>query len=96
MNVWKPIALCATTALVASLGIQVASANTSSSPNPTLQGPCFDQPNMAGAKDKLREALAFLNKAEHNKGGWRDKAIASTNEALAQTTAGCNFANDHK
>jgi hypothetical protein len=94
MNVWKPIALVAVTGLVASLGIQVASASSNPYGQSNLTGPCHDQPNMAAAKEKLMEARGFLAKAEHNKGGWRDIAIQSTDAAIAQTNKGCEVAND--
>jgi hypothetical protein len=93
MNVWKPIALCFAVGLVASVGIQVASANSSADPHPTLTGPCFDQPNMAAAKGHLEQAVDSLGRAEHNKGGWRDAAIQSANAALAKTNEGCRVAN---
>jgi len=96
MNVWKPIAIIAMTGLVATLGIQVAWANKATNPEPTnLTGPCFDQPNMAAAKSGLESALGYLQRAEHNKGGWRDAAIASTQQALARTNEGCRYANTH-
>jgi hypothetical protein len=93
MNVWKPLALCLAAGLVASVGIQVASANSSADPHPNLTGPCFDQPNMANALGSLNAALGSLNKAEHNKGGWRVNAITATNTAIAETNKGCSIAN---
>jgi hypothetical protein len=81
MNVWKPIALVATAGLVASVGIQVAHA-----------GVCHDQPNMAAAAASLKAARASLEKAEHNKGGWRVAAIEATDKAIAETDRGCAFA----
>jgi hypothetical protein len=32
--------------------------------------------------------------AEHNKGGWRDAAMAAVNKALAEVNKGCAIAND--
>jgi hypothetical protein len=93
MNAWKPIALCLAVGLVASVGIQTASANKNPDPQPTLTGPCFDQPNMAAAKGYLESALGSLNKAEHNKNGWRVSAINATQTALNQTNTGCASAN---
>ncbi|HEY1955337.1 MAG TPA: hypothetical protein VGH28_06985 [Polyangiaceae bacterium] len=93
MNVWKPIAIVATTGLVVSLGIQTAYANKSSDEPTNLEGPCFDQPNMAAAKGHLEAALGSLQRAEHNKGGWRDRAMNATNTAIAETNAGCRQAN---
>ena len=61
MNHWKPIALLSIAGLVSSVGAQVAAA-----------GVCHDQPNMANAAASLKAARASLDKAEHDKGGWRD------------------------
>jgi hypothetical protein len=95
MNVWKPIALCSTTAFVALIGIQVASAASNSGSQPTLTGPCYDQPHMAAAKGFIEQALGELDKAEHNKGGWRERAIAAEKKAHEEINAGCAFANAH-
>jgi hypothetical protein len=93
MNVWKPIAILATCGLVGSIGVQVASASQAHDAEPTkVGGACFDQPNMAAAKSNLESALNSLNRAEHNKGGWRDAAIQSTQNAIARTTEGCRSA----
>jgi hypothetical protein len=83
MNIWKPVALCAIAAVVALLGSQTASAGN---------GVCHDQPNMAAALSSLRAARASLEKAEHNKGGWRAKAIENTDIAIRETDRGCAFA----
>ncbi|MGA2451404.1 MAG: hypothetical protein ABTD50_22330 [Polyangiaceae bacterium] len=85
MNLWKPIALCSIVALGACVGVQVASA----------AGVCHDQPNMASALTTLRQARAALDRAEHNKGGWRVKAIEATNLAISETERGCAFADTH-
>ncbi|MGD0526009.1 MAG: hypothetical protein ABSE49_12740 [Polyangiaceae bacterium] len=93
MNVWKPIALCFAAGFVASVGIQVASANKNPDPPPSLTGPCFDQPNMAHTKASIEDALTYAAKAEHNKGGWRDRAMVALNTAHNEINAGCNVAN---
>jgi hypothetical protein len=85
MNIWKPIALCAVGAFVVSVGAQVALA----------EGACRNQPNMQAALEHLRQARAALDRAEHNKGGWRDRAISSTETALREVNAGCAFADTH-
>jgi hypothetical protein len=82
MNVWKPIGLFSIAALAVSLGIRVSSA----------AGVCHDQPNMAAALGSLRAARASLEKAEHNKGGWRAVALEKTNAAIAETERGCAVA----
>jgi len=85
MNIWKPIALCAVGAFVVSVGVQVALADVV----------CRNQPNMQAALDHLRQARASLERAEHNKGGWRDRAIQSADVAIRETQNGCGFADTH-
>ena len=85
MNYWKPVALLSIAGLVASVGLQTARA----------AGVCHDQPNMAAALTSLRAARASLEKAEHNKGGWRVKAIEATDTAIKETDRGCAFADTH-
>ena len=85
MTLWKPIALVAIGGLIASLGLQAAQA----------AGVCHDQPNMAAALGSLRAARASLDKAEHNKGGWRDRAITATQTAIDETKNGCGYADTH-
>ena len=43
------------------------------------------QPNMEAALGHLEQANASLEKAEHNKGGFRVKAIEHINQAIAAT-----------
>ena len=52
-------------------------------------GGCHDQPNMTAALEALRSAKASLEKAEHNKGGWREAALKATEKAIAETERGC-------
>ena len=53
-----------------------------------LQSVRADQPNMRAALAHLREARAALQRAEHNKGGHRGKAIEIINRAIAEVEAG--------
>ena len=85
MNVWKPIALCSVAGLVASVGVQVASA----------EDMCHGQHHMQAALEHFRAGRVELDKAEHNKGGWRDRAIQSADVALRETNTGCAFADTH-
>jgi hypothetical protein len=62
---------------------------------PALAGPCHDQPNMAAALEALRNAKGSLERAEHNKGGWREAAVEATNKAIRETERGCEFADRH-
>lgn len=63
-------------------------------PTPASLASCNHQPNMASALDKLREARGWLDQAEHNKGGWREGAIAATDTALQETQRGCAYADN--
>lgn len=93
MNVWKPIAIALAACLVASIGVQTASADRNPSPLPgTIAGCGPRQPNMAAAHSALQSALSYLNKAEHNKGGWRVAAVNATTTALNETATGCSYA----
>ena len=91
MNLWKPVALASISALTLLVGYQAASAHGAPAPG---GGACHDQPNMAAALGELRSARASLDKAEHNKGGWRSNAITATNTAIAEAERGCAVA-DH-
>jgi len=46
------------------------------------------QPNMEAAIGHLEAAKASLEKAEHNKGGFRVKALEHVNQAIAATREG--------
>ena len=89
MTMWKPLALASTTALFALVGYQDANARPAQTAPTTLAGA---QPNMDAALAHLRDARASLEKAEHNKGGWRVKAIESTEVAIKETQRGIQFA----
>jgi len=80
MNLWKPVALCSIAGLVVSIGIQTARAEG---------GVCHGQVNMAAALNGLKAVKTSLGKAEHDKGGWREKAVTAVNTALTETQAGC-------
>ena len=85
VNVWKMAALCFTAGTVLVTGYRVASA----------AGVCGNQPNMQAALDSLRDARTWLDRAEHNKGGWRDRAAQATDTAIGETQRGCGFADTH-
>jgi hypothetical protein len=53
-----------------------------------LQSVRADQPNMRAALSHLREAKAALQRAEHNKGGHRGRAIEIINRAIVEVEAG--------
>jgi hypothetical protein len=88
MNVWKPTALVLAAGLVATVGIRTASAQANAAN-------CHNQVNMANALAGFHAARASLDKAEHNKGGWRDRAIKAADAAIHETETGCAFADSH-
>jgi hypothetical protein len=93
-NAWKIVAACslaffATTAAIACGGEEHRAAA------PTGGGACRGQPNMEGALSELRAARGSLERAEHDKGGWRAKAIEETNVAIRETEKGCAYADAH-
>ena len=49
------------------------------------------QPHMERALENLRAARAELQIAEHNKGGWRVRALENVNRAIADTERGMAF-----
>ena len=51
-----------------------------------------EQPHMRRALEHLRAARAELQAAEHNKGGWRLRAIENTDRAIRETENGMSVA----
>jgi hypothetical protein len=76
----------------AALGVIAIACGPAASPG---TGACNNQGNMSNAVIELREARAALERAEHDKGGWRAAAIQQTNDAIRETERGCAFANNH-
>jgi hypothetical protein len=83
MNVWKPIALCFIG------GVAFAAGNIDRA---EAAGVCHDQPNMTVALTELRAGRNALEKAEHDKGGWRAAAKIAADTAIKETERGCAFA----
>ena len=54
-----------------------------------------DQPHMQRALEHLRAARAELESAEHDKGGWRARAIRNVSQAIAETERGMSFDRHH-
>jgi hypothetical protein len=84
MNVWKGIVICI-----------LGAACGGSQPEARVAGGapvCRNQPNMNAAIVSLRDARSALDRAEHDKGGWRVAAIRSTDDAIRETERGCAFA----
>lgn len=51
-----------------------------------------DQPHMRRALEHLRAARGELASAEHNKGGWRLRALENVDHAIRETENGMNVA----
>ncbi len=60
-----------------------------------MRGEHSGQPRMELALALLRDARAHLEAAEHDKGGFRDKAIASTDVAIHDVEEGIKYAREH-
>ena len=89
MNAWKTIAILSTSALVAVVGQQVASASFSGSTGGSVNGGDYRQ--MRAALDNLREARHHFENSEHNHGGWRERALESTDRAIKETEAALSW-----
>jgi hypothetical protein len=50
--------------------------------------PAYGQPNMQSALDSLVAARTSLERAAHNKGGHRVRALALTNQAISEVEMG--------
>ncbi len=84
MNLWK----ISTFALAGALAVTVSfSAVKSAEAEP--------QPHMQAALASLRAAKDQLEKASHDKGGHRVKAIAHTKEAISEVEKGIAYDDKH-
>ena len=54
-----------------------------------------DQPHMKAALEHLKSARAELQVAEHNKGGWRVRALKNVNAAISETENGMSVGGSH-
>jgi hypothetical protein len=54
-----------------------------------------EQGNMEAALGHLQEAKGALERAEHNKGGHREKALKEVNEAINHVQEGIAYAAAH-
>jgi hypothetical protein len=85
MNVWKPLAIFSTSALIFVVGSQSAAAKPAEpSSSSSIEG---DYRRMHAALEALRAARDHLLNAEHNHGGWRERAIESTDRAIHEVEA---------
>ncbi|MBN2079079.1 MAG: hypothetical protein JW838_08930 [Spirochaetes bacterium] len=72
MNFWKVSTIALAVALALSFGFIANSA----------------QPHMRSALQALQSAKAHLNKASHDKGGHRVKALSLVNDAISEVRKG--------
>ncbi len=89
MNRWNYIAAASVGTFLVTVGLSVGCGHHAVAPSGAA---CNNQPNMAAALDSLRNARSSLDVAEHDKGGWRDDAIRTTDAAIAETEKGCAYA----
>jgi hypothetical protein len=90
---WKPIAACSVALFAAA--VACGGSSPPPAPPPAAGGACNNQPNMASALNDLRAARGYLERAEHDKGGWRARAIQHATVAIRETENGCVFADTH-
>ncbi len=101
MNLWKTSALALATGLAilaAKDGFAKADASGHGSFGPADVG--FDwaeeQPHMEQALRDLRGARHSLEAAAEHKGGWRERALRHTDEAINETIRGIEYAKTHR
>jgi len=82
MRFWKILGLTSTTLMVVIYGCGGEPARS----------PAGAQPNMEAARSELRAARAALERAEHNKGGHRVRAIELTDQAIVEVDKGIAYA----
>jgi hypothetical protein len=88
MNFWKPIALVSMASMIVTVGYQSAQASPAPKPEPTVTG---GQPHMVAALKALETAKSELQKAEHDKGGWRSAAAIAAETAIKEVNRGIAF-----
>jgi Repeat of unknown function (DUF5648) len=88
MNTGKSILYCAMLALLAAVLVFIP--KTASGQQNAEQ-----QPHMQAALQQLKQAQAELQRAEHDKGGHRVKAIQIIEQAESEVQAGIDYDNQH-
>jgi len=84
MSFYKAFGILSTTLLAGSIAYSVATGH-GLHVRTALAGP---QPNMEDAARRLRAAKAYLERAEHNKGGHRVRAIEIVDQAIVEVDKG--------
>ena len=82
MNLWKPTALVMTAAFTTLLGYNVAHATPAETKPVPVAGEYY---NMRVAMEHLRAARWALGSAEHDRNGWKVRAIEATDRAIYET-----------
>jgi len=88
MNLWKPTALVLTSALAVMISYSVASANAGHQKPATVNG---DYRHMRVALEHFRAGRSELEFAEHNHGGWRERAVEASERAIFETRAALDW-----
>jgi hypothetical protein len=94
----KPMVLVAAGVVASVVAVAPVSAVSNlvlGAPAMAASSACNDQPNMSAALTQLRGARAALDHAEHDKGGWREKAVEATDDAIRAAETGCDMSPDH-
>ena len=90
MNIWKLTTSGLAVALVATIGVQAASAKQGREDGSLrAAGPCDAQPNMHAAVRSLNAAWDSLNGALPDKRGHRATAMGMIKTAIDEVQAGC-------
>jgi hypothetical protein len=84
MNLWKPTALVLTSAFAVMISYSVASANADHPKPPPVSA---EYRHMRTALEYFRAGRAELGWAEHDRGGWRGRAIEASDRAIFETRA---------
>jgi hypothetical protein len=88
MNLWKPTALVLTSAFAVMISYSVASANAGHSKPAPVSG---DYRHMRIALEHFRAGRNELDSAEHNHGGWKDRAVEASERAIWETRNALDF-----
>ena len=99
MNIWKISTLSLAVGLVGLVGSDAFSRAHATPGTDRPTSVSFDwgveQPHMQRALDDLRGARHSLEVAAEHKGGWRVLALKHTDEAIAETIRGMEYAKNH-
>jgi Spy/CpxP family protein refolding chaperone len=82
MNLWKPTALVLASALAMMVSYNVASASSNGPKPVSVTG---DYHHIRTALEYFRAGRNELMMAEHNRGGWRERAVEGADRTIFET-----------